>query len=129
MSTKGLSDPSSAKRSASPMRSGPSVGPAIPAPVIQWPRAAEAVNPLDLIAVAPLMHRTEGRPEVIIGLIDGAVLLDHPDLAGLASVKLPRPERLAGARAAAAAERGTFGAGVLSAKRACAPRHLTRMHP
>src|SRR5215475_4741110 len=38
-------------------------------------------DPLDLIAIAPLMGRSDGGPDVIIGLIDGPVLLDHPYLA------------------------------------------------
>jgi hypothetical protein len=37
--------------------------------------------PLDLVRRPPLMERTSGRPEVVVGLLDGAVALDHPDLA------------------------------------------------
>jgi hypothetical protein len=36
---------------------------------------------LDLVGLPRLMARTSGRPEILIGLIDGPVALDHPDLA------------------------------------------------
>ena len=39
------------------------------------------MTPLDLVRLKPLMDRTQGRPEVTIGLIDGPVTMDHPDLA------------------------------------------------
>jgi hypothetical protein len=35
---------------------------------------------LDLVRLTPLLERTRGRPEITIGLIDGPVVLDHPDL-------------------------------------------------
>jgi len=35
---------------------------------------------LDLIRLIPLLERTSGRPEIKIGLIDGPVVLQHPDL-------------------------------------------------
>jgi hypothetical protein len=40
------------------------------------------MTPLDLVRLTPLIDRTSGRPEVTIGLIDGPVLTQHPDLAG-----------------------------------------------
>ena len=39
------------------------------------------MSPLDLINLKPLMQLTSGRPEVAIGLIDGPIAIDHPDLA------------------------------------------------
>jgi len=65
------------------------------------------------------MVRTSGSPEILIGLIDGPVALDHPDLAAenirAVSGKLPA----ACAEASdAACEHGTFIAGILVAKRA-----------
>jgi hypothetical protein len=33
--------------------------------------------PLDLVKLTPLMARTSGRPEVLVGLIDGPVARDH----------------------------------------------------
>jgi hypothetical protein len=35
----------------------------------------------DLARLTPLLERTPDRPEIKIGLIDGPVVLDHPDLA------------------------------------------------
>ena len=39
------------------------------------------MDPLDLVKLRPLMKLTSGRPEVMVGLIDGAVAMHHPDLA------------------------------------------------
>ena len=38
------------------------------------------MTPLDLVRLTPLIDRTSGRPELTIGLIDGPVVMDHPDL-------------------------------------------------
>ncbi len=73
---------------------------------------------LDLINLTPLMARTEGCAEVIIGLIDGPVALDHPALA-------PKRVRVldddAGGACnlatSAACRHGTLVAGVLVARR------------
>ena len=40
------------------------------------------MDPLDLVKLTALMERTSGSPEVKIGLIDGLVVTQHPDLAG-----------------------------------------------
>jgi hypothetical protein len=39
------------------------------------------MNPLDLIKLTALMERSSGSPEIAIGLIDGPVVIQHPDLA------------------------------------------------
>jgi subtilisin family serine protease len=73
---------------------------------------------LDLIGLTPLLERTSGRPEIKIGLIDGPVVLDHPDLPTENIREVPG--EFAGACAlssSAACEHGTFVAGVLLAKR------------
>ena len=73
---------------------------------------------LDLIRLTPLLQRTHGRPEVKIGLIDGPVALNHPDLATENIQEVP--EEFAGACAlssSAACQHGTFVAGILLAKR------------
>ena len=36
---------------------------------------------LDLVQLTALMDRTSGRAEISVGLIDGPVLLPHPELA------------------------------------------------
>lgn len=40
------------------------------------------MKPLDLVNLSELMERTVGNPDMRIGLIDGPVAIDHPDLAG-----------------------------------------------
>lgn len=57
---------------------------------------------LGLVNLPALMARTSGAPEIAIGLIDGPVTLDHPDLAGAAIRPLsgkgsvPGPRNVAG---------------------------------
>ncbi|MGI5170120.1 S8 family serine peptidase [Spirillospora sp. CA-253888] len=65
-----------------------------------------------------LMHRTAGKSEMIVALIDGPVFIDHPDLVA------DRIRRIGDAetgtcvqRAHPACEHGTFNAGVLAARR------------
>jgi subtilisin family serine protease len=73
---------------------------------------------LDRIGLTDLVARTEGRPEVAIGLIDGPVVMDHPDfqpgslraVPGGRSGSCRRDDSLACAH-------GTFVAGMLSARR------------
>src|SRR5512135_2084961 len=38
------------------------------------------MDALDLVGLPRLMARTDGLPEIVIGLIDGPVAIDHPDL-------------------------------------------------
>ena len=73
---------------------------------------------LDLVGLLPLMARASGRPEISIGLIDGPVVLDHPDLAAAKIREAPGelPAACADASDAACAH-GTFIAGILVATR------------
>jgi subtilisin family serine protease len=76
------------------------------------------MTPLDLVKLTPLMERTSGRPEIKIGLIDGPVVIDHPDLASENILEVPG--KLSGTCAqasSAACMHGTFVAGILCAKR------------
>jgi hypothetical protein len=64
------------------------------------------------------MKRTSGQPDVRIGLVDGPVAIQHPDLAG------GRLHEIQGTNGAtctlansSACVHGTFVAGILSAKR------------
>ncbi len=68
--------------------------------------------------LSQLMLRTNGRSEVVIGLIDGPVVADHPDL------PVSRIRRLSGGQpstcgnqASMACHHGTFTAGMLCARR------------
>lgn len=74
--------------------------------------------PLELVKLTTLMERTSGIPEVRIGLIDGPVVTQHPDLArehmreivGDSEAKCTRLDSMA-------CMHGTFIAGILSACR------------
>src|SRR5262249_243591 len=73
---------------------------------------------LNLVKLAPLMELTGGSAETTIGLIDGPVAINHPDLMGENIREIPG--RLPGACAQAdsvACTHGTFVAGILCAKR------------
>ena len=76
------------------------------------------MGPLDLVQLTALMDRTSGRPEVSVGLIDGPVLLTHPDLASEHIREVPGKLRGTCARSdSIACMHGTFVAGILSARR------------
>ena len=78
-------------------------------------------EPLDLVRLRPLMDRTSGRPNVTIGLIDGPVLMDHPELDVERVREIPRAGSGACTRAdSMACLHGTFVAGILSARRGSA---------
>lgn len=72
------------------------------------------MSPSDVVRLAGLMRVTIGRPEVAVGLIDGPVALDHPDLAPQSIRTVPGG---CTRTASAACLHGTFVAGILSAKR------------
>ena len=76
------------------------------------------MNPLELVKLTALMGRTSGSPEVKIGLIDGPVMTQHPDLAGEHLREIPGKNGGTCTRATSTAcLHGTFVAGILSAKR------------
>ena len=76
------------------------------------------MNALDLVKLTALMERSSGRPEIIVGLIDGPVAMNHPDLAGENIREIPGKLRGTCAPAASAAcMHGTFVAGILCARR------------
>ena len=82
-------------------------------------RAGGTSGCLDLVKLSPLMARSSGRPEIAIGLIDGPVALDHPDLTAdnIREVPGKLPAACADAEDSACAH-GTFIAGILLARRA-----------
>lgn len=76
------------------------------------------MNALDLIKILPLMECTSGSSDVKIGLVDGPVVIQHPDLAGEQLREISGNNGGACKQAGSAAcLHGTFIAGVLSAKR------------
>src|SRR5262245_58977831 len=77
-----------------------------------------SINPLDLVNLTPLMGRTSGRAEVKIGLIDGPVMTQHPDLAGEHVREIPGNNSGTCTQTnSTACLHGTFVAGILCAKR------------
>ena len=81
------------------------------------PSLGRRSDPLDLIAIAPLMGRSDGGSDVIVGLIDGPVLLDHPDLANEHIREISAAGGACMSASSSACQHGTFVAGILSAKR------------
>jgi subtilisin family serine protease len=82
----------------------------------------------DLIRLTPLLERTIGKPEIKIGLIDGPVALNHPDLATENVREVPG--EFAGGCAlsnSAACRHGTFVAGILLGKRGSAAPAICRV--
>jgi subtilisin family serine protease len=77
-----------------------------------------SMNPLALVKLTALMQRTSGSPDVAIGLIDGSVVTQHPDLAGdyLRDIAGNNGARCMQTNSTACLH-GTFVAGILSAKR------------
>lgn len=76
------------------------------------------MTPLDLVGLTPLINRTSGRPDLIIGLIDGPVAMNHPELAGQHIREIPGNGSGTCTQAdSMACLHGTFVAGILSAKR------------
>jgi subtilisin family serine protease len=80
-----------------------------------------ARSPLDAVSLSRLMERTAGRPEVVVGLIDGPVAANHADLAA-ESIRSLAPQGTGFSERATGAARahGTYVAGILSARRGSA---------
>jgi subtilisin family serine protease len=71
-----------------------------------------------MVRLTPLMEHTSGRADLVIGLLDGPVAADHPDLAGVRIHPAPGAPPAACSQAnTSACEHGTFVAGVLCARR------------
>lgn len=74
---------------------------------------------LDVVNLPRLMQMTAGAPDLLVGLIDGPVALDHSDLAGARLNPLGMPAACS-LRESDACAHGTFVAGILSARRGSA---------
>jgi len=76
------------------------------------------MNPLDLVKLTSLMELTSGVPEIVVGLLDGPVAMNHPELVSENIREVPGRQRGACAQADSfACMHGTFVAGILCAKR------------
>lgn len=82
---------------------------------------ARQVSCLDMINLPWLMARTSGKPQIALGLIDGPVATQHPELAteNIHQV-LDEPNQTYAGSGRIASQHGTFVAGVLLAKRGSA---------
>src|SRR5256885_10516058 len=84
-------------------------------------RETMARDVLDLVNLTPLMERTSGGPEIVIGLVDGPVVIGHRDLASENIREIAGSVGGTCARASSlACMHGTFVAGILCAKRSSA---------
>jgi subtilisin family serine protease len=81
-------------------------------------RGRQPLEFLNLVQLEPLMNLSSGTPEIVIGLMDGPVAVNHPDLAA-ESVRGIAGEPGPGCAdsSSAACTHGTFTAGILCAKR------------
>lgn len=80
--------------------------------------ASSPGGPLEMVGLSGLMERTQGDRQVVIGLVDGPVAVQHIDLDG--GVQHARPLEAKGCShsGSAACRHGTFIAGVLCGTRA-----------
>ena len=79
------------------------------------------MKPLKLVKLTELMEQTVGREEIVVGLLDGPVAVDHPDLRKEAIRSISGTLQAECAQLSnAACEHGTFVAGILTAKRGTA---------
>src|SRR5438874_88719 len=79
---------------------------------------AGTMIPLDLVELPALMECSQGRPGITVGLIDGPVMLNHPELAGAIIREIPGKLKGACTRSnTMACTHATFVAGILSANR------------
>jgi subtilisin family serine protease len=76
------------------------------------------MTPLDLVHLTALMEQTSGRADMVVGLIDGPIALQHPDLAeaNIHAIAGTLPATCTHISSAACLH-GTFVAGILCAKR------------
>jgi subtilisin family serine protease len=82
------------------------------------PQIPESSAALELVHLRQLMERTRGRTDVKIGLIDGPVAIDHPDLPTPNVREVPGNLPGSCTRTdSSACKHGTFVAGILLAKR------------
>jgi hypothetical protein len=87
--------------------------------------AGTPMSPLDLVELPALMERSQGRSAIAVVLIDGPVVLSHPDLADATIREIP--EKLKGTCTrsnAVACAHATFVAGILSARRGSVARQF-----
>ena len=76
------------------------------------------MRPLELVKLDRLMERSTGRSDVVVGLIDGPVAIDHADLLSSNIREVSGAQGVAcSVRSSVACMHGTFVAGMLAARR------------
>jgi subtilisin family serine protease len=75
------------------------------------------MDPLQLVGMPGLMALTQGRTEVVVGLLDGPVAVEHPDLATGNLRTFSGSSGACRGSASEACRHGTFVAGILAARR------------
>lgn len=76
------------------------------------------MNHLELVRLSELMEHSSGRPEIIVGLLDGPVATNHPDLANEHIREIPGSVHgMCTQTNSFACVHGTFVAGILCARR------------
>ena len=81
-------------------------------------RQHRAAQPLDVVRLTPLMALSSGRPEILIGLVDGPVDMTHPDLVKERIREVPGASGATCADVSSAAcGHGTFVAGMFCGRR------------
>ncbi len=76
------------------------------------------IGALGLVNLTPLMEKSRGRNEICIGLIDGPVAVNHPDLASENIREISgKPTAACAETDSGACTHGTFVAGILHARR------------
>jgi subtilisin family serine protease len=76
------------------------------------------MDPVDVVRLTPMMRRTHGSSDVVVGLIDGPVAVSHPGLAGSDLREIPGAMGASCATASSiACTHGTYVAGLLAAHR------------
>jgi hypothetical protein len=75
------------------------------------------MTPLEMVRLPPLMALTSGKADVVVGLVDGPVFLDHPELASAHIRTLADVNHTCTQPSSSACQHATFVAGILSARR------------
>lgn len=79
------------------------------------------MNSLELNKLGGLMEQTTGRSDIVVGLIDGPVAINHPDLATAIVRGVPgKPGGACTRYDSVSCQHGTFVAGILCARRSSA---------
>jgi subtilisin family serine protease len=72
---------------------------------------------LDLVKLAPLMKITSGHPAIKVALIDGPIVMDHPDIVASNIEAVSQVGAACSSTSSVACSHGTFVAGMLMARR------------